>query len=124
LPSPAVITIPLIGKDEHAVTQADVDEWRKAYPAVDVLQQLAEMRTWCNANTANRKTPRGVNKFIVGWLSREQDKGPRSRGVTITVPSSNQRDPELVRLELESAKSVPPPAAFRAYQAAQHGARS
>ena len=49
-------------------------EWVTAYPGVDVMQQLREMRTWCKANPTNRKTPRGINAFIVKWLGREQDK--------------------------------------------------
>ena len=36
------------------------------------------MRAWSDANPSKRKTKRGVERFIVNWLSREQDKG-RSR---------------------------------------------
>lgn len=73
--SPPAITIPLVDKTEHPVTDAQVTEWQQAYPAVDVMQQLREMRTWSNANPAQRKTARGVNAFVVRWLGREQDKG-------------------------------------------------
>jgi hypothetical protein len=72
---PPAIGIPLIDGTDHAVTNADVCEWVTAYPGVDVMQQLREMRTWCKANPTNRKTPRGINAFIVKWLGREQDKG-------------------------------------------------
>lgn len=71
---PPAIGIPLIDGNDHAVTNADVAEWVTAYPGVDVMQQLREMRTWCKANPTNRKTPRGINAFIVKWLGREQDK--------------------------------------------------
>ena len=79
-PPPAVVAIPLVDKTEYAVTQAMVDEWQAAYPAVDVGQQLNEMRVWSLANPANRKTVRGVNAFIVRWLGKEQDKAPRQAG--------------------------------------------
>lgn len=73
--TPPVISIPLNDNSEHPVLQSQIDEWQKAYPAVDVPQQLREMRTWSLANSANRKTARGVSAFIVRWLGKEQDKG-------------------------------------------------
>lgn len=33
------------------------------------------MRGWLLSNPNKRKTRRGIEKFINGWLSREQDKG-------------------------------------------------
>jgi len=69
-----------VGKQgEYPVLQAQVDEWAEAYPAVDVMQELREMRQWCLANLKRRKTRRGVLKFITGWLAREQDRGPSLR---------------------------------------------
>lgn len=69
-----VITIPLVDKTEHPVSLVQLDEWTAAYPAVDVMQQLRNMRQWCLGNPAKRKTSRGVNAFIVRWLSDKQDK--------------------------------------------------
>lgn len=73
--TPAVIGIPTIDGNECPITQDQIQEWQQAYPAVDVLQQLREMRAWSNANPAKKKTKRGIPKFIVGWLGKEQDKG-------------------------------------------------
>jgi len=69
-----IITIPLVDKTEHPVSQAQLDEWVGAYPAVDVMQQLRSMRQWCLGNPTKQKTARGVNAFIVRWLSDKQDK--------------------------------------------------
>jgi hypothetical protein len=74
-----VLRLPLVDGSEFDVMQAAIAEWSEAYPAVDVVQKLREMRTWCNANPSNRKTARGINAFIVRWLAKEQDKGG-SRG--------------------------------------------
>lgn len=74
-PLPAVVSIPLVDRTEFHVTQPMVDEWRTTFPAVDVVQQLREMRAWCFANPSKRKTPRGVSAFIVTWLGKEQDSG-------------------------------------------------
>ena len=77
---PPVVTIPLVDGSEFPVTEPMVAEWELAYPAVDVRQQLREMRAWCNANRAQRKTARGVSAFIVRWLGKEQDRGGQVGG--------------------------------------------
>lgn len=84
--SAPLICLPLVGKGEAPITQAMVDEWTPAYPAVNVLQALREMRAWLLANPANRKTARGVQKFVVGWLSRAQNKAPRTTAATERKP--------------------------------------
>ena len=73
--SPTVISIPLVSGEERPITQADVAEWWKLFPAVDILQELRKMRAWCLANPSRRKTPKGILRFVTTWLSREQDKG-------------------------------------------------
>lgn len=78
-PFPSVITIPLVNKTEHPITQEQVLEWSTAYPAVDVMQQLRNMRQWCIGNPSKRKTARGINAFIVRWLTSKQDKGGEAK---------------------------------------------
>ena len=73
--TPAIVSIPLVDKTEFPVTQDMVDDWSTTFPAVDVPQQLREMRAWCVANPTKRKTPRGISAFIVTWLGKEQDSG-------------------------------------------------
>ena len=73
--SAAAPAIPLIDGTEFFVEKEDITEWQKAYPAVDVEQELREMRAWCQANPKLRKTKNGVRRFIVSWLARQQDKG-------------------------------------------------
>lgn len=98
IPSPAVGHVrPSLkagaGQQSNGVLEADVaavilndgTEWRpdqalfaeyvRLYPNVDVKQQFNEMRGWCLSNPAKRKTPRGIKRFVNGWLSREQDRG-------------------------------------------------
>lgn len=73
--TPPVITIPLVDKSEYPVTQAQVDDWTAAYPAVDVPQKLREIRQWNIANPTRRKTRKGILRHITDWLAREQDRG-------------------------------------------------
>lgn len=73
--SPTVIELPAIGGALVAISAADVAEWSDAYPAVNVRQQLAAIRSWLNVNTQKRKTAKGMKRFVVSWLSRDQDRG-------------------------------------------------
>ena len=73
--SAAAPAIPLNDGSEFFAEEKDMAEWKLAYPAVDVEQELREMRSWCLANPKLRKTRNGVRRFIVSWLSRQQDKG-------------------------------------------------
>lgn len=69
------IELPLNSGDSYPVFKDQVEEWTKLYPAVDVMQQLRNMKGWLHTNPARRKTKNGIARFITGWLAREQDKG-------------------------------------------------
>lgn len=83
------IAIPLDDGSEHPVSLADIAEYRKAYPAVDVLAELRKARAWSVSNPTKRKTRRGVAKFLNAWVSRaapsattaheDRDGSPASR---------------------------------------------
>lgn len=47
--------------------------WQRAYPDLDVERELYQMASWCDANPTRRKTRRGIEKFINGWLNRSQN---------------------------------------------------
>lgn len=74
---PSEFSIPLNDSTEYQVPLKDLAEWKLAFQAVDVEQELRQIRAWSLANKSNRKTKTGVNRFIVRWLSRAQDN-PRS----------------------------------------------
>ena len=69
----ALVYLPLIDGTQYGVSQSDVGGWTIAYPAVDVIQELHKMRSWLDANPKNKKTARGIKRFIVNWLGRSQD---------------------------------------------------
>lgn len=81
-PEPPVITLTLNDGSEWPVTTEMVTEWSSLYPAVDVMQQLRNMRGWLLSNPNKRKTGRGIKAFINTWLTKEQDR-PRARSGTI-----------------------------------------
>lgn len=60
--------------DFENITEAHRKKWQKAYPALDLDRQLAAMGAWLIANP--KKAPKSNwARFIVGWLSRSQDRG-------------------------------------------------
>lgn len=69
------INLPLNTGENWPVTLEYIEELKPLYPAVDVEQEIRKMRGWLDSNVRNRKTSRGIKKFITGWLAREQDKG-------------------------------------------------
>lgn len=87
------IELPLNSGDSYPVFKDQVEEWTKLYPAVDVMQQLRNMKGWLESNPARRKTKNGIARFITGWLAREQDKGG-SRNRKIGRSSSPSYDTE------------------------------
>jgi twinkle protein len=76
---PSGFAIPLNDGTDWPVPSALIAEWRGAFPAVDVEQELREMRVWSLAKPDRRKTSRGVNAFVVHWLQKAQDTPSRHR---------------------------------------------
>ena len=72
-----ILTFPCNGTpNTWALTEAQVDEWAALYVGVDVQGECAKALAWLQAN--NRKTAKGMKRFLVGWLNRANDQ-PRSR---------------------------------------------
>ena len=78
-PQEPVITIPLNDGSEWPVYPDLISEFSALYPAVDVMQEMRNIRGWCLSNKDKRKTARGVLRFLNTWLSKEQDRGGRQR---------------------------------------------
>ena len=75
--------------ETFAVTEGFVSQMKALYPAVDVEQELRNMKAWLMSNPQRRKTFKGMPKFINSWLAREQDKGfvsPQGRKPARTAP--------------------------------------
>lgn len=70
----------------EGVTDADVDAWREAYPAVDIRLEISQARQWLTANPAKRK--KNVYRFLTNWFARRQERGGnvKSNKVTRDIP--------------------------------------
>ncbi|MDR9831695.1 hypothetical protein RCJ22_39580, partial [Vibrio sp. FNV 38] len=55
---------------EVPIDQALVEILKQAYPNVNVMQQLHEIRMWLHLNPAQRKPAKSIRYFINHWLSR------------------------------------------------------
>jgi hypothetical protein len=88
--SPTVFTYPCDGKTHTWVlTEAQIDEWRKLFPSLDVMGESSKALAWIQANQTKRKTARGMPAFLVGWFGRSQNRCP---SLPFQVP---QRDPRV-----------------------------
>ena len=52
------------------LTAGQADAWTVLYPSTDVLGECRKALAWIDANASQRKTARGMPKFLVGWLNR------------------------------------------------------
>lgn len=89
--TPPVCRIILNDKSFYPVYQADVDKWADLYPAVDILAELRKMAGWSDANQSKRKTKGGIQRFINGWLAKEQDRS----GSAPAMPVSRWGKPDI-----------------------------
>jgi uncharacterized protein YdaU (DUF1376 family) len=101
--SPVIGSLPLVDKSHWQFTQADLDAWAEAYPAVDVKGELRKMREWFKASPEKMKTRKGIRRFIVRWLSSEQDKPGGQRNVRTDAVLERQKQ-NLANIEAASRR--------------------
>jgi hypothetical protein len=75
--APPLVMIPVVGGEEFPVWRSMIEDYARTYPAVNIEQEIREMRRWALDNPTLRKTLRGMPRFINAWLSREQDRAGR-----------------------------------------------
>lgn len=79
-PPPAAV-LPLVDGTDFEISVETAAELSGLYPAVDVEQQLRNMRGWLLANPKNKKTKSGIMRFVNSWLSREQNSARPEKAV-------------------------------------------
>lgn len=110
LPSstPPVAGLPLVDGTEFGVTEETAAELAGLYPAVDVPQQLRNMRGWLLANPKNRKTKSGIMRFVNSWLSREQNQarpGDQKTAGNCQKPTKAQELDEFYEMAADWARN-------------------
>ena len=72
-PVEVIISLPILGGKEFAITEKHYNTFVEAYPGVsDIMAELKKMKAWLVANPKNMK--KDVLRFANNWLSRENDK--------------------------------------------------
>ena len=72
-PVEVLISLPILGGKEFAITEKHYNTFVEAYPGVsDIMAELKKMKAWLVANPKNMK--KDVLRFANNWLSRENDK--------------------------------------------------
>ena len=73
--SAAVLQFQCSGTDAlWPLTQAMIDGWTEAYPAVDVLAECRKAKAWEDSNPKNRKTFDGHARFLNAWMAKAQNQ--------------------------------------------------
>ena len=87
VPVDLFLTYPCNGPvKEYHLPMSQVNEWSMLYQGVDVASECKKALAWIQAN--NKKTAKGMPKFLVGWLSRANDKGGRVAQSTVVQASA------------------------------------
>lgn len=90
-PSPKAQRISLSenGRQWIGITPEKMAVWKEAYPALDIVRELASMIAWLNANPKNKKS--NYERFMVNWFKRNQDSAPvkRLNGSGSTIDESD-----------------------------------
>lgn len=60
--------------EEFVLHENKIREFAEIYPAVDIRAQIRAMKGWLLNNRDQRKTVKGMARFMNSWLAREQNK--------------------------------------------------
>jgi len=66
----ATFQIPLKDGSLFPLPNNEVSMYKMAYPGIDVDGEIGKMIAWAVSNPAQRKTKRGILRFVNGWLNR------------------------------------------------------
>ena len=97
-----------------------LDEWRRAYPDVDLRAQFEAMTDWLRGHPS--RTYKTV-RFIPSWLSREQRKIDQAKGTTRRRRVDNEQQLErLADQQVPSDKAIEEARKFMGYDSAKRAA--
>lgn len=66
----AELSFPTKDADPWTLTEALMSELMATYPSLDVEAEVRKARLWCLVNHAQRKTAKGMPRFLANWLNR------------------------------------------------------
>lgn len=87
-----IMSFPLDDGSEYPITRDKVNEYREAYPLVNVESALRAVRQWCRDNPSKRKSRRGATRFLNSWMGRAQADAEKNK----TSEPWDERDAALI----------------------------
>lgn len=79
-PSDEALRFPTEAGDDWTLPVDRLAEYRDTFPGIDIDRELRKARLWLMDNPGKRKTPRGMPRFITGWLGRAKPNGQHHDG--------------------------------------------
>ena len=95
--SPPAASLRLASGSTFPVSEDYAMELQKAFPALDVRQELRSMASWLESNPHRRKTKTGIKAFITSWLKRAMNDYYRRSPSPVAYTSSADRLAEMIR---------------------------
>ena len=113
----AILEFPVVGDPSRRtwpLTQAKLDEYREAYPSLDVEAEMRKALQWLRDHPQRQKTSRGIAGYLSSWLGRTADRArPEARNGTpqraLPAPLVGARAPEASGIDpaaLEAARRL------------------
>ncbi len=106
------LTFPTVGPQQTwQLTRAQLEEWATLFPGLDVERECRLALYKIERGMVPKKTagPRGMQKFLLGWLGRavNDPRGSRSLGATPAIPAIRpavqpKEDPHVRRVRVGS----------------------
>lgn len=69
------------------ITVVELNDWKEAYPAINVSEEIRAAEMWLAANPKNKKS--NYRRFITNWLKKSQDKA-KPQGGGSAMPKRNK----------------------------------
>jgi hypothetical protein len=85
------------------ITNQHREIWSKAYPAINISQELAKMEAWIMANPKNKKS--NWERFIVNWFTKAQQNAPRVQVQSRPPPTPRNMD-EVLKVKEVTEKEL------------------
>jgi len=72
--SPAIMSFPTVGgSQDWILTESAYKQLQTDFPALDIADQCRRAHAWLIGNPDRRKTPRGMMRYLVAWMTRATD---------------------------------------------------
>jgi hypothetical protein len=94
------ICFPVVGSTtatQWMLTQDVIDDLQSAFPNLDVPSQCRKALAWIRLNPNNRKTAKGMSRFLFNWMNSAVQRGDVIREQRLSPVQDDERRRQQVR---------------------------